>query len=717
MKTRNISITTISLIIILCIAALFKTSLDQYAEQNSLRSTSELMTVNSKQISRLDTISMSLSEAENDYRIYTTSWKKEYFAKYNAGIKRVSVLLEKFSKENQIRNASENIHTDLLERKKQLLLYVRIKRLTDSLMFINLQMDSTKTTGPIHAILPLKQQVVKQTVKMEEVKSKEPAKKTRLFQRLKSAILNKEQKSDSIKTSKVETTYEKSAVNSSTYSKKQLEKIEKYYRNLFEQQQKNHLNLTEKEKSILKLNEQILQNIKLIFQEFSNREREIAESRKTDLKNKSLHAIDVIDRSGKIHLLVNVISLAMIVFLLIKLYYAYNRILKAKKAAEEQVIFKSRFFTSLSHEMRTPLNAIIGVTEQLKSTPLNAQQQTMSVLLENSSSMLLSAVNEVLDFSRLETGKLSLSHTPFYYKSVSSEIISATAILAEQKGLVLKLNQEQAPDLLLTGDPYRLKQLIMNLVANAIKFSDQGEINVNVAAQEVDSSHIILKIQVQDTGIGIAAKDLPYIFDEFSQVIHQKRNDWQKGSGLGLPICKKLVELHRGKIWATSLVNQGTTFFLDIPYTIAPENAEMQTIETLLPLHTEAFKKIRLLIVDDAEINLIVIKMILGKHGIAFETARNGEEAFELFQDKDFEMILTDIEMPLMDGIELTKKVRAHHDPKKAGTPVIAITGQVSPESHQSYLVAGLNDYLVKPYTEKELLEKILDYLQPAQKK
>lgn len=715
MKTRNISITTISLIIILCIVALFKTSLDQYAEQNSLRSTSQQMTVNSKQISRLDTINMSLSEAENDYRIYTTSWKKEYFIRYNEGIKRVSVLLEKFSEENQLRDASENIHTDLVKRKKQLLLYVRIKRLTDSLMLINLQMDSMKT-APLQSILPMKQQLIKQTVKTEEVKSKEPAKKTRLFQRLKSAILNKEEKSDSTKTRKVETTYQKSAINSDTYSKKQLEKIEKYYRNLFEQQQKNHINLTEKEKTILKLNEQILQNIKLIFREFSNREREIADGRKTDLKNRSLHAIDVIDRSGKIHLLVNVISLGMIVFLLIKLYYAYNRILRAKKAAEEQVIFKSRFFTSLSHEMRTPLNAIIGVTEQLRSTPLNAQQQSMSVLLENSSSMLLSAVNEVLDFSRLETGKLSLSHTPFYYKSVSSEIISATAILAEQKGLVLKLNQEQAPDLLLTGDPYRLKQLIMNLVANAIKFSDHGEINVNVAAQEVDASHIILKIQVQDTGIGIAAKDLPHIFDEFSQVIHQKRNDWQKGSGLGLPICKKLVELHHGKIWATSLVNKGTTFFLEIPYAIAPEDAEIQPKEQLLPLQTEAFKSIRLLIVDDAEINLIVIKMILNKHGIAFETAKNGVEALEAFELKDFEMILTDIEMPLLDGIELTKKVRAHHDPKKAGTPVIAITGQVSPESHQNYIISGLNDYLVKPYTEQELLEKILDYLQPSQK-
>jgi signal transduction histidine kinase len=710
MKNKQTSFIIIIIIIVLCIVVLLRTSFNQYSEQKVLESTSAELAMNNQQITKLDTINMGLQEAENDFRMYTSNWEKAYFIKYNKGIQRISSLLESFSR-NDVKQLSSDISIDLAKKNKQILLYTKIKKLTDSLMSINLRMDSGITTTPLTVLKPMPRPATRKIIKVEETKTPVDTKKPKFFQRLKSAILNRPSSKDTAKTRKTETIYEQATDNAGLYTQKQIKEIENFYRNLFESQKKNHVRLTEKEQSILKLNQQILQNIKLMFHEFSYREHLIEKEKKEKLRDINLHAVKVIDTSGKINFMINMISFVLIVLLLIKLYRTYAKLVQANKSSEEQVIIKSRFFTSISHEMRTPLNAILGVTEQLKSTPLNEEQKAMSGLLESSSSMLLSAVNEVLDFSRLETGKLSLSKTPFYYKKIIIESVATTSVLARQKGLELVLNQQNAPDLLVIGDPYRLKQILVNLIANAIKFTDTGKVSVEVNVKHTSSGHIQLFLQVKDTGIGIAEKDLPYIFDEFSQVIHSKRRDWQKGSGLGLPICKKLISLHQGKITVESIVGLGTSFNLELPFTIAEQQKEGITDDKTSLLQTNAFKNIHLLVVDDAEMNLLIIKMIFNKRGISFDTANNGEEALAAFELHTYDMVLTDIEMPGIDGIELTKKIRAHQHPEKSQIPIIAITGQISPESHQHYISSGLNDYLIKPFKENELLEKILDYL------
>lgn len=399
------------------------------------------------------------------------------------------------------------------------------------------------------------------------------------------------------------------------------------------------------------------------------------------------------------------------IFLLLKLSNAYNDILRSNKLAAEQVLIKSRFFTSISHEMRTPLNAILGVTEQLKYTPLNKAQEDMTNLMETSSSMLLSAVNEILDFSRLETGKLSLSKTPFYYKNVLNDIVATITVLAKQKGLDLTLELDKGDDVLLTGDPYRLKQIVLNLIANAVKFTERGKVVISVSLKSGEDHNARLLIQVSDTGVGISEKDLPFIFDEFSQVINNKRMDWQKGSGLGLPICKKLVELHEGRISVSSIIDQGTTFNVELPYLMAKQDEKNVEINDTITLQTDAFKSIHLLVVDDAKMNLLVIEMIFKKLSISFDTATNGEDALKAFNSKHYDLVLTDIEMPEMDGVELTRQIRAAGDTEKSQVPIIAITGHINPDSRLHYLSSGMNNYIMKPFKEKELLEKILDYL------
>lgn len=710
MKNKQISFIAILIIIVFFIVLLLRTSFNQYTEQKTLQATSLQRDANNEQLYKLDTINMGLQEAENNFRMYTSLWEKQYFIKYSKGIKHVSALLESFPKED-LNNVSTTISNDIAKRDKQILLYTRIKKMTDSLMSVNLLVDTSKIAAPAFLFKPSPRPVTKKIIKTQVIEPVPEVKKTKFFQRLKSAILNTEDKKDTAKISKVETIIVEASENDNLYTKKQVDDIEKFYRNLFKNQKGNHKLLTKNERSILKLNEQILKNIKVMFTEFSNREHQLQQIRKTFLRDKTLHSLKVIGTSGKINFLINLFSIIIIITLLITLYRAYNKIVKANKLASEQVIVKSRFFTSISHEMRTPLNAILGATEQLKATPLNSEQEAMANLLDTSSSMLLSAVNEILDFSRLETGKLSLSKTPFLYKKILNEIVAATAVLANQKGLKLILNQKDAPDLLVTGDPYRLKQIMVNLIANAIKFTDQGEVLVQVSTKHTEADQLQLYIEVRDTGIGISEKELPFIFDEFSQVINNKRMDWQKGSGLGLPICKKLVDLHHGKIKVNSTLGKGSTFSLELSYPIAEHTNEELSDQESMALQADRFKNIHLLVVDDAKMNLLVIKMIFNKLDISFDTATNGEDALKAFDTRHYDMVLTDIEMPGMNGVELTKKIRSNPDEEKCRTPIIAITGQISPESHQNYISSGLNDYLVKPYKESELLEKILDYL------
>ncbi|WP_159452625.1 ATP-binding protein [Pedobacter nyackensis] len=708
MKQKQRSFLLIFGVIIVFITLLFRNSITQRSEQKVLVTTLSELDTNSRQLSKLDSITLSLQVAENNFRMYTALWRPEYFVKYTEEIRSISALLAGFSLDDN-KNISGSIVGDLTNKRKQMLLYSEIKKLADSITNINLQLNVGKIDSGLLAVKSFPKPSVKKVVEVEEIKAEPVVKKKKLFARIKNAILNKSDAVDTSKIRKTETTYVPIDNGAAAYNRKQLQKMGAYYKGLLDDQRKNHEKLTEKEQTILTLNERIFENIKLLFREYKNNVNLSEQARKIALKNRAKTSLDSIDWSGKFNFIISLLSYLGIIFLLYKLYRSYSKIMRANKLAADQVVSKSRFFTSISHEMRTPLNAIMGVSEQLKSTPLNDNQKGMSKLLDTSASMLLSAVNEVLDFSRLETNKLSLAKTPFRYKRILKEVADTTKVLADQKNIALELKQDVAPDLLLVGDPYRLKQILMNLTANAIKFTDKGEVSIQVELKRIDVKNAMLHVKVIDTGIGISPANLPIVFKEFSQVIDSKRNDWQTGSGLGLTISKKLVDLHKGKITVESAVGKGTTFSFELPYIIASEEEENPDDQNEYVVNSNRFKNIHILVVDDSEINLLMIKMIFKKHEISFDTAANGIEALEFIANNRCDMVLTDIQMPEMDGLELIKRIRTNADPKKAAIPVIAITGQITPESHDLYLSSGLNNYIIKPYTERELMEKILD--------
>ncbi|WP_316809851.1 ATP-binding protein [Pedobacter heparinus] len=711
MKKKQRSFLIIFGIIIIFMTMLFRNSLLQRSEQKTLIATLNELQSNNRQLSKLDTITLSLQVAENNFRMYTAIWDPAYFVKYTSEIRLISDLLGSLSAEESS-NISSDIVGDLHNKRKQMLIYGEIKKLADSITNINLQLNVDKINGRFVPAKPFPKPVVKKTVEIEEVKAEPEVKKKKFFQRLKSAIFNNPEPKDTATIKKkTETTYEPVETGVEAYHKQQLEKVGNYYKGLLDDQKKNHTRLNEKEQSILSLNERIFENIKLLFNAYKDNAVVNEAARKAALKNKAKTSLDTINWSGKINLGISILSYLGIIFLLYKLYRSYNKTVNANNLAAEQVLSKSKFFTNMSHEMRTPLNAIIGVSEQLKSTPLNEDQLAMSKLLDNSSSMLLSAVNEVLDFSRLETKKLSLAKTPFRYKRILTEMADTTRVLADQKKLVLELLLDDAPDLVLDGDPYRLKQIMTNLTANAIKFTDKGKVTVKAEIKKVDELHVWLCIKVVDTGIGISAENIPVVFNEFSQVINSSRVDWQTGSGLGLTICKKLVDLHKGKISVESTLGKGTVFTVELPYQIAPVEEENMALQNERILSSDRFKDMHILVVDDSEMNLLVIKMIFKKLGISFDTATGGRAALGLMETKQYDMVLTDIQMPEIDGLELSRRIRANPKIKIAQVPVIAITGQISPASHELYALAGINDYLIKPFSELELTEKILDYI------
>jgi signal transduction histidine kinase len=708
MKKKQRSFLLFFGIIIVFITLLFRNSITQRSEQKVLVTTLSELDLNSRQLSKLDSITLSLQIAENNFRMYTALWKPEYFVKYTEEIRSISLIMASFSTADN-RGISGSIVGDLTSKRKQMLLYSEIKKLADSITNINLQLNVGKIDSSLLVLKSFPKPSIKKVVKIEEIKTEPEGKKKKFFQRIKNAILNKQDAVDTAKIRKTETTYVPINNGADAYNKKQLQRVSNYYKGLLNDQKHNHEKLTEKERTILTLNERIFENLKLLFREYKSNINISEQARKIALKNRAKSSLDSIDWSGKFNFAISLLSYLGIIFLLYKLYRSYSKIIKANRLAADQVASKSRFFTNISHEMRTPLNAIMGVSEQFKSTPLNESQRGMAKLLDTSASMLLSAVNEVLDFSRLETKKLSLAHTPFRYKRIVKEVADTTKVLADQKKIVLELNQKAAPDLLLVGDPYRLKQILMNLMANAIKFTDKGKVSIGVEVKRIDLKNVMLHIKIIDTGIGISPANLPVIFKEFSQVIDAKRNDWQIGSGLGLTICKKLVDLHKGKIAVESTLGKGTTFSFELPYVVASDEGENQDDQKEYVISSNSFKNLHILVVDDAEINLLMIKMIFKKHEINFNTATNGKDALEFIENNRCDMVLTDIQMSGMDGLELTKRIRANADHKKAAIPIIAITGQITPESHELYLSSGLNDYIIKPYTERELMEKILD--------
>jgi signal transduction histidine kinase/CheY-like chemotaxis protein len=406
-----------------------------------------------------------------------------------------------------------------------------------------------------------------------------------------------------------------------------------------------------------------------------------------------------------------IIGSLFFVFILIKINSDISRRKKVQeqleiaiREAQEARQMQEQFLANMSHEIRTPMNGIKGMTDLLLSTPLSTKQHELAEVIKRSVNNLLVIVGDILDFSKIKAGKLNIERITF---SVADVLNNAGAIFEhrlKKKRLELFTSVDPAIPQWLVGDPHRLNQVLINLLGNAIKFTDQGHIQVDVTLREETAGGVILTFTVKDTGIGIPEASLAHIFDSFAQGSRDTSRLYG-GTGLGLTICKQLLHLQGGDIGVSSAIGKGASFQFYLPFGISETAAtDRNTAET-----TQDYSKLlagkRFLVAEDNEINQKLIDYVLRKAGATVEMFSNGADAIRyLKQDQVFDLIIMDIQMPEMDGYETTRYIR---NDLKLQTPIIAMTATAMKGEQRQCIESGMNEYMTKPFEFTELYKRI----------
>jgi signal transduction histidine kinase/tetratricopeptide (TPR) repeat protein/ActR/RegA family two-component response regulator len=384
-----------------------------------------------------------------------------------------------------------------------------------------------------------------------------------------------------------------------------------------------------------------------------------------------------------------------------------------RESIEKSSFARDRFLATMSHEMRTPMNIIIGLTHMLlEENPRESQIEHLRTL-QFSANNLVVFINDVLDFSKIEAGKLNLESRDFEPTKIFNEINNRYKLPAEDKGLKFCMSIDRKIPENLTGDPTRLNQIFSNLVSNAVKYTNEGSVNVNVELEEMTNHSAMLKLTIKDTGSGISPDQLNEMFRKFG---NEKSDDIFEGyatAGLGLAITKRLVDLQNGKIEVTSTDGKGTTFIVYLPYKVAAAttitnktHTEVKTVKSYTELANN-----KILLVEDNAINQLVVAKMLRKLGMEVVTANNGLLALEAYDKEYFDLVLMDIQMPEMDGYRTTAEIRKNADPRKRDVPIIALTASAFLTEKEKAKLFGMNDHVGKPFGPEDLLDKMINCL------
>jgi PAS domain S-box-containing protein len=411
-------------------------------------------------------------------------------------------------------------------------------------------------------------------------------------------------------------------------------------------------------------------------------------------------------------------------------YSAIIRDVTEKKQAEELRIsrdlafessrMKEQFIASISHEMRTPMNAILGMSNLLIGTPMNEEQLGLMKSIKQSSEILLGVVNDILEISTIQNGKLSFELKPFNLHELMANLVNVMQYKIAEKQLSFELSMETDVPEWVVGDKLRLNQILYNLVGNAIKFTDEGSVTIHLKAEESEKENWLLRFEINDSGIGIPKDKLESIFDSFTRVKYKDR--LFEGTGLGLSISKNLVVQQDGKVWAESEIGKGSTFIVELSFGKYKEEEVVLLNPALttgnpnlcLPYAEIAFD---LLIAEDNKMNQVVVKKTIEK---AFplcniKIVENGLLALEILKERPFDLVLMDIQMPVMDGNESATAIRKEL-PDYSSMAILAMTAHAYISKTKEYIQYGMQDFVLKPFDPEQLFEKIVQYLPESKK-
>lgn len=376
----------------------------------------------------------------------------------------------------------------------------------------------------------------------------------------------------------------------------------------------------------------------------------------------------------------------------------------SERAAREAAHLKERFLANMSHEIRTPMNAILGFTDLLLHEPLHGRAREFVSTIRRSSENLLNVINDILDLSRMEAGMLKIDSVPFRVDEVILGVEQMFSTKAAEKGIQFTVNLDPDVPPVLTGDPTRLAQILVNLVGNAIKFTDNGYVSLVISAVRGPGHSCQLMVKVEDTGIGISPDKLNAVFERFRQA-DDEVNRRYGGTGLGLAIVSDLVKMLHGHLSVESMLGKGTAFNLVIPFPISDEEIKLEPISERPSFYSPL--RLHVLVVEDNSINQNLVRHLLSQWGITYEITDRGEEAIQKLKDGDFDLVLMDIQMPGMDGYETTVAIRRELG---LSIPVIAMTAHALAQEKERCLASGMDGYISKPLRQGVFYQLLKTY-------
>lgn len=661
--------------------------------------------------SLIDSCIVELYSADNSSRMYALTADKKYFSQFSQQLKNVHNIITTINAKNKtVKDSTDSDELGSLVSEKTLKTddYFKLMYLTDSLMRSANRLDFALKDANKYIRQPvvrrIKTQVHIDTIKavVKNTPVEQPKKKFfgRLFSIFNKKKDNKQQAA--IKNPVLVQRTTDTTITTMTATPKVAQIYNKYYSKIYDANNKLRTN----EREMLEINNRLINQIIGNLKKYKNAEQQYIASSKQELNSNLATVMYEFRKLSGLMFLMLTFVVVVIFYNIWKIFRNEEEMVVYTEMAENYALSKSRFMASMSHEIRTPLNSIIGFSEQLTQSNLDETQKEQTNAIRSSSKMLLDVVNEILDFSKYETGKMTFEQEPFNPYDAINEIATTMQVQASKKNIKLISDIKLERNVCFKGDYFRLKQVIMNLTSNAIKFTNIGSVTITAFVTDGDDGKGVLNLQVKDTGLGIDKEHLPLIFEEFSQVASAQKTANYGGTGLGLTICKKIIELQGGMIKVTSKIGKGSVFSFKLPMEYGIMESCKPEIVKPSDQHEQVLGK-HILIAEDNKLNVLLVSTILKKWKITFDVAYNGREALQLFEDNRYDIILTDIEMPEIGGIELTQMIRAIDNEKNSRIPILALTANVLKEDRDKYLAVGMTGVVLKPFTEQNLINGI----------